>query len=105
MIVRTVARGTGVSLGVTPCARCSAATARFASSAASAMSCGTGTKIRFPAQAAYAQAASTAGRPQTMPMRTTQPSWTCSSPAAATGPGCGGRKAWVMDRPASSGRQ
>ncbi|MGX1118369.1 hypothetical protein RKD37_003732 [Streptomyces ambofaciens] len=61
--------------------------------------------MRRPIQAENTQAASTAGMPQTMPMRITQPRSTFSSPAAATGPGCGGRKAWVIDRPASRGRQ
>jgi hypothetical protein len=32
-----------------------------------------------------------------------QPRSTFSSPAAATGPGCGGRNACVMDSPASIG--
>ena len=85
--------------------RCSRTSTAFASSAASIMSCGTGTKIRLPIHADHAQAASTAGTPQTTPIRMTMPRSTLSSPAAATGPGCGGRKAWVIDRPASSGRQ
>ncbi|CAM5686124.1 hypothetical protein SANTM175S_03936 [Streptomyces antimycoticus] len=52
MIASTVATETGRSAGVTPEARCWAATASRDSSAASTMSCGTGTKMRLPIQAA-----------------------------------------------------
>ena len=41
--------------------------------------------------------------PQTRPMMMIQPRSTLSRPAAATGPGCGGRNAWVIDSPASIG--
>ncbi len=52
MMVRTVPRGTGASSRLTPAAAFSAVTAALASSAASTMSCGTGTKRRLPIQAA-----------------------------------------------------
>ncbi len=44
-----------------------------------------------------------AGMPQSRPIAITQPMPTPSSPPAVTGPGCGGRNAWVIDRPASMG--
>jgi hypothetical protein len=44
-----------------------------------------------------------AGMPTAKPISSTQPRSTPNRPAAATGPGRGGRKAWVTDRPASSG--
>ena len=66
---------------------------------------GTGRWMRLPIQFAYSRPQASAGRPQARPNTITQPRSTPSSPAATTGPGCGGRKACVMDSAPTSGRQ
>ena len=67
-------------------------------------SSGTSTWIRLPIQVPNRMPPTNqAGMPQARPMMMIQPSSTWNGPAAATGPGCGGRKACVIERPASSG--
>ncbi len=75
-----------------------------ASSSSGMNSSGTSTWTRFPIHEPHATPLTNqAGIPQARPMMMSQPRLTCSRPAAATGPGCGGRKACVIDRPASIG--
>ena len=82
----------------------SAGSSRDASSSAAMNSSGTSTWIRLPMNDPHqTPLTSHAGIPQIRPMRMSQPRLTPSSPEAATGPGCGGRNACVMDRPASIG--
>ncbi|MNI77500.1 hypothetical protein D3C73_1338000 [compost metagenome] len=78
----------------------------LASSASGTMrSSGTETMTRLPIQVPHKiPDANHAGIPQMRPMRMIQPRSTPNSPAAATGPGCGGRKACVTESPASNGR-
>lgn len=72
--------------------------------AAASISSGTGMSIFLPIHSEYTRPpTSHAGTPHSRPIRISQPRLTCNRPAATTGPGCGGRNACTIDRPASSG--